>query len=120
MGFEKLRVYQAAQQLDAEVQAIIREITESKVKGQAKNLDHLNRALGSLLFNVPEAYGCGSRGKEIDHLRIARGEVDEVRGVLRRLVSNGVVTERRIRRACELTSVIAKMLTAWINSIEGR
>ena len=117
MGFEKLRVYQAAQQLDAEVQALIAFVKADHPRGHGKDLDHLDRSMGSVRFNIPEAYGSDSPGRKRDHLKIARGEADEVRGVLRRLVAKGVLTEKQIRRACELTSVIAKMLTAWINKL---
>ena len=110
MGFERLRVYQASQQLDAEVRRLMARIP----RGHADDINHLGRSGGSLLYNIPEAYGAESTGKKRNHLAIARGEADEVRSVLRRLVAKGCLTERDIRRACELTSVIAKMLTAWI------
>ena len=117
MGFEKMRVYQAAQMLDQEVQSIIAEIKAGARKGYAKDLNHLDRSLASVLTNVPEAYASPPNGVQRQHLEVARVEVDEVRGALRRLVANGFVTEKRIRRACELTSVIAKMLTAWIKTL---
>ena len=113
MGFEQLRVYQAAQLLEQEVIALIADIP----RGHADDLDHLKRALGSLLFNIPEAYGCEQPGRKRNHLEIARGSVDEVRGVLRRLVGQQLLSESRVRRGCELTSVIAKMLTAWIKRL---
>ena len=119
MGFEKMRVYQAAQELDREVQEIIADIRSGKRKGYGKNLDHLERSLASLMTNIPEAYASPPNGIQRQHLEVARIEVDEVRGVLRRLVAGGFTTERRIRRSCELTSVIAKMLTAWIEKLPG-
>ncbi len=113
MGFEKLRVYQAAQHLNAEVRQLMQRIP----RGFAGDANHLERSCGSILFNIPEAYGAGTPGKKRNHLAIARGEADEVRGVLRRLVQKGCLKESEIRRACELTSVIAKMLTAWIDKL---
>jgi four helix bundle protein len=113
MGFENLRVYQAAQKLEEEVQRLIAEIP----RGHSKDIDHLNRAMGSVLFNIPEAFGCEDPGRKRNHLEIARGSSDEVRGVLRRFVGKKVLTESGIRRACELSSVVAKMLTAWIAAL---
>jgi four helix bundle protein len=113
MGFERLRVYQAVEQLDAETQQLIRNVT----RGNADDLNQPGRSCGSILFNIPEAYGAGTPGKKRNHLAIARGEADEVRAVLRRLVKKGCLKESEIRRACELTSVIAKMLTAWIDKL---
>jgi four helix bundle protein len=113
MGFERLRVYQAAQQLDEEIRTLL----EGVPRGHGRDVRHLKASAGSVLFNIAEAFG-SELGKKRHHLEIARGEADEVRAALRRLVGKAVLTERQIRRACELTSVIAKMLTAWINTLE--
>ena len=110
MSFERLRVYQAAQRLDMEVRAIAAEIGPRHLS----DIDHLQRSTGSILYNIAEAYGSVSPGVERNRLGTARGESDEVRAVLRRLASKAATTEKRIRYACELTSVTAKMLTAWI------
>ncbi len=110
MGFERLRVYQAAQRLDVEVRAIVAEVGHRHLS----DTDHLTRSAGSILYNIAEAYGAVSPGVERNRLGTARGESDEVRAVLRRLASRNATTEKRIRYACELTSVTAKMLTAWI------
>jgi four helix bundle protein len=114
MGFEQLRVYQAAQRLDNEARRLM-----SKVgRGHASDLDQLGRSAGSVRYNIAEACGAEGSGKKRNHLAIARGEADESRAVLRRLVDKGQLTTIEIRVACGLTSVIARMLTSWMEKIE--
>jgi four helix bundle protein len=113
MSFEHLKVYQAAELLDAEINNLIAGIP----RGHSKDIDELRRAVGSVLFNIPEAYGLEQPGKKRNHLEIARGSADEARAVLRRFVNNNVLTEKATRRARTLTQAIAKMLTSWIASL---
>ena len=114
MGFERLRVYQAAQRLDTEVGKLISIVP----RGNSTSVKQVERSAGSILFNIAEVYAADSLGKKRNHLEIARGEADEVRSILRRLVSKGALTESGIRRACELTSVIAKVLTSWMDNLK--
>lgn len=110
MSFERLRVYQAAERLDVEVRGVVKELGSRHLS----DIDHLSRSAGSIMFNIAEAYGAGTPGGQRNRLGTARGESDEVRAVLRRLVARNALPPKRIQNACELTSVIAKMLTAWI------
>jgi four helix bundle protein len=111
MGFENLRVYKAAEVLDREVKALLAGLPITD------DVKQLLRALGSILFNIAEAFGSQYSGRKRYHLVVARGSSDEVRSILRRMASDGIVTEKSILRSCSLTSVIAKMLTAWIDRL---
>jgi four helix bundle protein len=114
MSFEKLRVYQAAERLDAIVLRLIRKIS----RGHAKDIDQLKRACASILYNIAEAYGSESPGRKAAFLEIARGSSDEVRAVLRRLVRADAITSQDIYSAAQLSVVICKMLTSWIQALE--
>jgi four helix bundle protein len=116
MGFEYMRVYQAAILLDALVIELVRELP----KGFGKDVDQLLRAVGSVLLNIAEAFGSEQPGKKINHLEIARGSVDEARAAMQRLVRRGALTEPQIRRPGALTKTIAKMLTSWIAAVKSR
>lgn len=113
LSFERLRVFQAAELLDAEIKRLIPGIPH----GFSHDADELRRAVGSILNNVPEAYGSDHVGRKRYHLSVARGSADEARSVLRRLARYGALTEKAIARSCALTSLIAKMLTAWMDSL---
>ena len=111
--FEGLRVYQAAELLDSIVLELIAQIP----RGFGKDIDQLKRALGSAAYNIAEATGSEQPGKKINHLDIARGSVDEVRAILRRLARGGALTHAQIQRPCTLARTIAKMLTSWIATL---
>jgi four helix bundle protein len=116
MSFEKLRVYQAAVLLDQEVRRLAAQVD----RGHASDLDHLKRAVGSILFNIPEANGSVSPGRKRYHLEVARGAADECRAILKRLVADGALEAKEVVRANGLTSAIAKMLNSMMRSIKHR
>jgi four helix bundle protein len=113
MGFDYMRVYQAAVLLDTIVIALVAQVP----RGFAKDCDQLLRAVGSVLLNIAEAYGSEQPGKKINHLEIARGSVDEARAGLQRLVRRGAITAKQAQRPSALTKTIAKMLTSWIAAV---
>ncbi|HUP88623.1 MAG TPA: four helix bundle protein [Longimicrobiales bacterium] len=113
MGFEKMRVYQAALLLDAEACRLIVGIG----RGYGDDVNQLLRALGSILFNIAEAYGSDTVGRKRYHLQVARASSDESRSVLQRLAARGAFDGKSILKACSLTSAIAKMLTAWMDRL---
>jgi four helix bundle protein len=112
--FEGLRVYQAAELLDS----IVLDLIEQIPRGFSSDVDQLRRAAGSCPYNIAEATGSEQPGKKINHLEIARGSVDEVRAILRRLVRGGALTKAQIQRPCTLSRTIAKMLTSWIAKLQ--
>ncbi len=109
MSFERLRVYQAAERLDAEVHVLIARLPP----GFSRDIDQLRRAAGSVLYNIAQAYGSEQPGRKRNHLEIARGSVDETRAILRRLANRGGLEPAAITKATALTVTIAKMLTSW-------
>jgi four helix bundle protein len=116
MGFEHVRVYQAAEQLDAVTQKVIPLIPA----GFAKDIDHLQRAFASIKYNIAEAYGCEKPGRKAERLETARGSADEVRAVLQRLVALEALPRQLIWKPSNLSRTIAKMLTSWIASLPKR
>ncbi|HEY0808531.1 MAG TPA: four helix bundle protein, partial [Longimicrobiales bacterium] len=69
--------------------------------------------------NIAEAFGSEHVGQKIYHLGIARGSADETRAVLKQLAKRGALSTTAITRAVVLTVAIAKMLTAWIDKLQG-
>jgi four helix bundle protein len=114
MSFEKLRVYQAAELLDRIVNGLIPDVKE----GYAGDVAQLRRAAASVPYNIAEAFGSVHKGQKIYHLGIARGSVDETRSVLRKLAKAGALKPTLILRPVALAVTIAKMLTAWIETLD--
>jgi four helix bundle protein len=116
MGFEHLRVYQAAEMLDREILRLIPLIKP----GHSGDVNQLRRASGSGTYNIAEASGSEHVGRKLYLLEVAKGSVDETRSVLQRLVRAGALRKEDIYRACALSRTTAKMLTGWIHSIQDR
>jgi four helix bundle protein len=116
MGPGKMRMWQAAEALLAEVDGML-----PRARRWAPNsAEHLERSAESVLFNIAEgAAGLKPRQKILSY-RVARKEANEVRAVLRRLVIKGTFTERDIRRAYNLAGAIIGMLTSASISLEQR
>ena len=113
MSFERLKVYQAAILFDE----IILDLIKRARPGHSKDLHQLKDASGSGRANIAEAFGSEHPGQKIYHLGKSRGSYDEARDWLKRLVAAGAFEERDITRAVPLSVAIAKMLTAWIESV---
>lgn len=109
MSFERLRVYQAAERPDSEVQLLIRLLP----LGFSRGIDQLRRAAGSVLYNIAEAYGSEQPGRKRYHLEVSRGSADETRSIIRRVAARAGPLPTAIVRATALAVTIANMLTSW-------
>ena len=116
MSFEKLKVYQAAQLLDNEVNRLIGTLPRT---GYGDDIRQLRRTVGSVLYNIPEAQGSEAPGTKRNHLSIARGASDEARAAIQRIGRKARWQAKDMQKACTYTSVIAKMLTSMIDSLES-
>ncbi|MHC4598472.1 MAG: four helix bundle protein [Planctomycetota bacterium] len=108
--FERLIVYQKAMQL----RHLINPLTSNPPRGSAHLLDHLDRAVDSILLNVPEGNGFprGS-GKRRTHFRTALGSAKEAASAV-----NALRAKERMERAMgakaralliEIVSMLEKM-----------
>jgi four helix bundle protein len=118
MGFEKLRVYAAAELLAARVVELAPRVPRWR-DGDAKQLMN---AAASVQYNIAEAYGLGrpegkTQGRKIYHLEVARGSADETRSILRRLTHDKVFSPEQAKPLMILALTIAKMLTQLISML---
>jgi four helix bundle protein len=115
MRFEQMRVYQAAEQLAAEVDRLL-----PRARRYAPHAaDHLERSADSLLFNIAEGAGIYRPKAKCAAYGVARKEANEVRAVLRRLVIRQVFTESQIRKPYDLAGACIGMLTRAIITLES-
>ena len=113
---EKIRMWQAAEALMAEVDRLV-----PLVRPHAANAaDHLERSCESGLFNIGEGVGAYKPKVKISAYEIAKKETNEARAILRRLVIKQVLTHRDIQRAYDLAGVIVVMLTSAIITLDKR
>lgn len=111
-----MRMYQAAEALLAEIERLLPRANARKPNAA----DHLERSGDSVLFNMNEGIGSFKPKMKISAYSIARKEVSEVRGALRKLVISKVFTQHETQKAYDLAGAIFGMLTAAIKTLEKR
>jgi four helix bundle protein len=116
MGYDRMRMQEAAEELVAEIDRLLLR-AESLAPRQA---DHLDRSADSVLFNMAEGIANYKPRMKTAVYGIARKEANEVRAVLRRLVIKKVFSERDIQKAQDLAGACVGMLTNAIKAIETR
>jgi four helix bundle protein len=114
MQLEKMRMYEAAEALVAEVDKLLPR-AKSRARLQGK---HLERSADSVLFNTAEGIGAFKPKMKISAYSIARKEANEVRAVLRRLVIKKVFTQKEVQKAYDLAGACVGMLTKAILAME--
>lgn len=113
-GFEKLRVYQLAEQIADELWKIVVkwDIFAKDTVGK-----QLVRAADSIGANIAEGTGRGSFKDNRRFVRIARGSLYETRHWLRRAYVRELLTEQHIARLQPLINELGPKLNAYLGSI---
>jgi four helix bundle protein len=114
MSFETLRVYQAAEQLRAEVDKLAKNMRPEF--GDAYR--HFDEAVNSILNNIAEGSASIYPGKRRTFYDIALGSAGEARSSLRSLAQRGAFGRSPIWQPLSLCKLIGKMLTAMIARLE--
>jgi four helix bundle protein len=110
MSFKDLRVYQAAQRLRAEVDAIIRKVPDAF----ANEVSHIDEAADSVLNNIAEGSAFTYPKKRAHFYQIAKGSANEVGGGLQSLVDRGALRQSDVFKGIGLAIAVAKMLREMI------
>jgi len=105
--FERLIVYQKAMEL----RLLVNPITSNPPRGSAHLIDHLDRAVDSILLNIPEGNGyprfSGTRRK---HFRIALGSAKEAASAVNALRAKEQMPDAMGAQARALLLEIVAML----------
>jgi len=113
-NFEKLRVYQLAEQLADEVWDIV-----SGWDRFAKDTvgEQLVDAADSIGANIAEGAGRGSFQDNRRFIRIARGSLNETKHWLRRAFRRRLLTQGQVNRLKPIMDELAPKLNAYLRSI---
>ncbi|MGH7467777.1 MAG: four helix bundle protein [Longimicrobiales bacterium] len=114
-AYETWDLYKAA----LELRKLVGKIGKQAPRGSGSDVDHLRRGSSSILFNLAEGYGHFSKGKKLEHYRIALGSAHECHMALGVLALD-MPRNRWIPKARALCDRIVAMLTNLIKKIEGR
>jgi len=116
-GFENLRVYNLAE----EIEDLIWEIV-SKWDYFAKDTigKQLVNSADSIGANLAEGYGRGSHADNRRFAKISRGSLFEVKHWLRRAYKRKLLSEQEITALQEIIKELTPKLSAYINSISKK
>ena len=110
MGFRHLRVYQAALELQREVDRIFSSLSPAMKNKCANMISHVNEAVESVLNNIAEGNDSRYPKKKRNFMDIARCSAKEARNGVENVTARAGLTRKETSRAITLTFVIDKML----------
>jgi four helix bundle protein len=115
MSFEKLRAYQAAQELRREVDKL-RKHLDPRPEFEAL-FSHVDDSMDSVGNNIAEGGESIYPGKQKSYYDIAAGSSKEARSGLRSLGERGAFKGASVFRSVVLTLAISKLLAALIDRL---
>ena len=113
-GFQKLRVYQLAEELSDIVWIAVTEWDHLARDTVGKQLI---RAADSVGANIAEGAGRGSKAENRRFVKIARGSLFEVKHWLRRAYKRKLLTEEEVNQFKKLVEELTPKISAYIHSI---
>ena len=109
--FEDLEVWQKARTLENGIYLL----TESgKLSKDYRLKDQINDASGSVMDNIAEGFGRGSRLEFVQFLTIARGSASEVQSQLYRCLDRKYISSEQFQGFYNLVDEVCKMITGFI------
>jgi four helix bundle protein len=110
--FEDLEIWQLSRQLENKIYAETRKGGLSK---DYKLKDQMNASAGSIMDNIAEGFGRGSRLEFIQFLSISNGSGNELQSQLYRCLDRKYVTDEKFQELYELTDLVCKKVNAFIS-----
>jgi four helix bundle protein len=110
--FEDLKVWQKARELS---QSIYPLTFQEPIRSDFRFKDQIRGSLGSIMDNIAEGFGRGSRLEFITGLNTSRGETDELKSQLYRGFDNSYFSKEQFDEFYEISDQVTKMSTTLIN-----
>lgn len=110
--FEDLKVWQKARELSQKIYPLT---FSEPLKSDFRFKDQLRGSIGSIMDNIAEGFGRGSRLEFITALTISRGEADELKSQLHRGLDNNYFSQKQFQEFYGLAEEVTKMITSLIN-----
>jgi len=109
--FEDLEVWQKARTLENGIYLL----TETeKLSKDYRLKDQINDASGSVMDNIAEGFGRGSRLEFVQFLTIARGSASEIQSQLYRCLDRKYISSEQFQGFYNLVDEVCKMITGFI------
>ena len=116
-GFEDLRVYNLAEELEDIIWEIVGKWDYFAKDTIGKQLVNSADSIGA---NIAEGYGRGSHADNRRFAKISRGSLFEVKHWLRRAYKRKLLSEQEISALQEIIKELTPKLSAYINSISKK
>jgi len=110
-GLENLKIYKLAVRLEIFVHKVVKAFP---VEEKYRSVDNLTRSSSSVPNNIAEAYGKYSYGAKINHLYIARGEVEETKSGIKKAHKKEFVSKKIADFTSERYTELLKGINAYI------
>lgn len=114
--FEDLEIWRLARLLSQEV------FVMTSADGLRRDFalkDQMNRSSGSIMDNIAEGYGRGSRLEFIQFLSIAAASADELRSQLYRCIDRAYISQERFEDLHEKSVALCKKINGFIKYLNG-
>ncbi len=108
---EDLEVWQKARLLENKIFELMQ---TSRLSKDFELKNQMNKSVGSILDNIAEGFGRGSRNEFIQFLTISRGSLTEIQSQLYRCLDRNYLSNELFQIHYGLTEEIAKMLFTFI------
>lgn len=112
-GYKKLIVWQNAKKL----RKLVYQITKRFPKNEMRRVSQMNDSARSVKQNIQEGYISGSLPKYINHLRISRGSLSELKGDIEDCSEDGLISEGESKMLNELCGKTDYLLNRLIQSL---
>ena len=115
-SYRDLIVWQKSMDLAAEAYRISKLLPRAE---EYRLTSQLLRAATSVVANIAEGHGRGTRKDYARHVRIARGSLSETEALLLLAVKVELVEQQQVQRANQLSLEIGKMLTSLVARLQA-
>jgi four helix bundle protein len=109
--FEDLKAWQKARELSQKIYPLT---FIEPISSDFRFKDQIRGSLGSIMDNIAEGFGRGSRLEFITGLNISRGETDELKSQLSRGRDNNYFWEEQFQEFYALANEVTKINTSFI------
>ncbi len=114
--FEDLEIWQLARQLAKDI-FLLRKTPQLYKDFSLK--DQMNRSAGSIMDNIAEGFGRGSRLEFVQFLSIATGSADELKSQLYRCLDKEYISEPDFKNYYEQTNAVYKKTNGFIKYLNA-
>jgi len=117
-GLENLKIYK----LSCRLEIFVHRVLERKFPREEKyrSVDQLKRSSASITNNIAESYGKYSYGMKINHLYIARGEIEETRSGFARACQKGFVSREISGFTIDKYEELLKLVNGYIRFLKNK